>query len=267
MNDWYYENGKWYFLKPSTGEMAIGWCQVGSYWYYFNGGGAMQTDWYQISGKWYYLRTSAIPGDGKPEGSMLVGAYYLPTSVGSTVPTKNYYFDYYGAMQDWIYPVAPNSSGIYPTALASCFKDPRGGPLYDHTGIDINNCSGQDVRCATAGSIYSSGWNNSMGYYAIQISNAIGHAGNKLIMRYMHMEGDPDLDYGHQLSRGDAIGTVGNTGESTGPHLHFDINYTNRTSGIYVADCLNPAAFFPNMTLTQGTTADVPPYGPDYNYG
>ena len=266
VNDWYYENGKWYFLKPGTGEMAISWCQVGSYWYYFNGGGAMQVDWYQVSGKWYYFRKASIPNDGKPEGSMLVGAYYLPTSVGSTNATRNYYFDYYGAMQDWLYPVAPNASGNYPTSLSSCFNDPRGGPAVNHQGIDINKCDGQAVRCATAGEVISSGENVSMGNYVIQKSNVIGHTGNNLIMRYMHMQANPKLAPGFQLSRGKELGKVGNTGESNGPHLHFDINFKNKSSSIVVADCLNPAAFFPNMTLTQGPTAEVPPYGPNYNY-
>lgn len=106
-----------------------------------------------------------------------------------------------------------------------------------------------------------------MGVYVKQTSTTQGHTGNKLILRYMHMQVDSlAVIKGQTVSAGQKLGLVGSTGDSTGPHLHFDINYKGKYSGISVSDCLNPAAFFPYITLIQGSTAEVPPYGEDYNY-
>lgn len=270
---WYQENGTWYFLYPvgvikydgttSTGEMAVGWEKIGSYWYYFSGSGAMQTDWYQIGSRWYYFRTETEGTAYK--GSMLIGAYFLNSTKGSTVKNRNYYFDANGAMQDWVYPVAPRASGEYFVSLSSCFNDPRLDG--NHQGIDINGCDGYDVLSATSGVVESAGVQESMGVYVKLTSNVTGHTGNQLIMRYMHMQSNSlCVTSGQSISANTKLGLVGNTGESSGAHLHFDINYKGKYLGITVADCLNPAAFFPNLTLLQGPTAEVPPYGEDYNY-
>ena len=53
---------------------------------------------------------------------------------------------------------------------------------------------------------------------------------------YAHMDSiAAGLDAGDRVSAGQIIGTVGNTGRSTGPHLHYEVRYKNRP--------INPAKF------------------------
>ncbi len=267
INYWYQDpsNNKWYYLKPTTGEMAVGWCKVNSYWYYFNAGGIMQVDWYQVSGKWYYLRTAYIANKyGGPEGGAMTGATYLPTTVGSTNCTRNYYFDYNCAMQDWTYPL-PTSC----VSCSSCFNDPR--PDGNHQGLDIPATSGTTVKSCTSGEVIRQGYNYSMGNYVIIESDVKDNNGKYLRLRYQHFQSDATVVVKDTVSAGQTIGHVGTTGQSTGPHLHLDVNdqglpVDGGSLTINVSSCINPSSFFTTITLQQGALADVPPYGENYCY-
>ena len=66
----------------------------------------------------------------------------------------------------------------------------------------------------------------------------------KYTVRYAHLETLPELEKGHFVKRGDIIGRIGNTGASTGIHLHIDcvesyvskvIHLWQMRSGIYTA--------------------------------
>ena len=71
---WQYLNGSWYLFNPG-GTLVTGWRQINGNWYYL-GTGAMRKGWQQIGGKWYYFRMQK-DADGKPEGSMVTGAYEI----------------------------------------------------------------------------------------------------------------------------------------------------------------------------------------------
>lgn len=85
-----------------------------------------------------------------------------------------------------------------------------------HTGIDIAASRGAPVVAAEGGNVIRSGWH---GGYGITVD--IGH-GNGVVTRYAHLSSTA-VSVGLEVQRGQYIGAVGNTGNSTGPHLHFEV--------------------------------------------
>ena len=85
-----------------------------------------------------------------------------------------------------------------------------------HTGIDYAGSIGDAIRAADGGTVTFAGWNGSYGKM-VKISH-----GNGLETWYGHMN-SISVRSGQKVAKGATIGTVGNTGNSTGPHLHFEV--------------------------------------------
>ena len=85
-----------------------------------------------------------------------------------------------------------------------------------HTGLDIATSTGTPVAAAASGTVTFSGWKGSYGYLIV-----ITHS-NGVQTYYGHCS---KLYYqaGASVSQGQVIAAVGSTGNSTGPHLHFEI--------------------------------------------
>ncbi len=98
----------------------------------------------------------------------------------------------------------------------------RGGAktqgIHGNNGIDIGASIGTDVYAASAGQVLiaRSGWNGGYGNYVV-----IRHS-NGVQTLYGHLSSIA-VRVGQTVARGDGIGAVGNTGRSTGPHLHFEV--------------------------------------------
>ncbi len=91
-----------------------------------------------------------------------------------------------------------------------------------HTGVDIwgSGIHGQNVVAANAGTVRTTNWSYVPGKgYGIFV--IIDHGGNVATL-YAHLH-NISVNVGDVVQRGDIIGNVGNTGWSTGPHLHFEI--------------------------------------------
>lgn len=88
-----------------------------------------------------------------------------------------------------------------------------------HQGIDIGAGSGTTIWAAKAGTVIFAGQQGGYGNLTI-----IDHGGG-LTTAYAH-QSSIGVSNGQQVSQGDPIGRVGNTGRSTGPHLHFETRYS-----------------------------------------
>jgi LysM repeat protein len=100
-----------------------------------------------------------------------------------------------------------------------------------HRGLDVGAPYGAEVYAAGAGTVVHAAWaRTGYGYTII-----IDHGQNRQTL-YSHLKGALVVQ-GQQVARGEVIGQVGSTGNSTGPHLHFEA----RENG----DRLDPGTFLP----------------------
>ena len=108
-----------------------------------------------------------------------------------------------------------------------------------HGGIDIVAKEGAPIKASASGMVVFSGWTYEMGNLIII------HHGDGYFTHYGHnqinLKSKLDL-----VNRGEVIGLVGNTGISTGPHLHFEI-WKNKQS-------IDPLIYFPEYDKTDLTS-------------
>jgi len=86
-----------------------------------------------------------------------------------------------------------------------------------HAGIDIANDVGTPVRAAMAGRVTYTGWYGGYGYTVMMEHN------NGYSTLYGHLDNFA-VSPGQNVKAGQRIGSMGNTGYSTGPHLHFEVH-------------------------------------------
>ncbi len=85
-----------------------------------------------------------------------------------------------------------------------------------HTGIDFKGRYGDPVKSTADGKIIHAGWHQGYG-----ICVRIKHK-NKIETLYAHLS-KANVKVGQMVNAGDVIGTIGSTGHSTGPHLHYEV--------------------------------------------
>ncbi|MGW6274483.1 MULTISPECIES: transglycosylase family protein [unclassified Streptomyces] len=106
-------------------------------------------------------------------------------------------------------PVAASPSTPYRAAGGSWSKG-------YHTGVDFPVATGTSVKAVAGGTVVSSGWGGSYGYEVV-----IRHADGKY-SQYGHLSA-LTVKAGQKVAPGQRIARSGSTGNSTGPHLHFEI--------------------------------------------
>ena len=181
------------------------------------------------------------------------GSYKLPRSVQQSIPIDRIYadgiwqsgnvFSMMWQISDINYAILHEllSDEMRPTLLALCggsigiIEDgelcwPLPGHTYiscnfgdddafgnsGHRGTDIPAPEGTPILAAHGGTVIISGWNNSYGNQVL-LDNGAG-----LSTRYAHMTAAA-VSAGETVTAGQVIGYVGNTGDSTGFHLHFEV--------------------------------------------
>ncbi len=95
-------------------------------------------------------------------------------------------------------------------------KHPITGELRFHAGIDIATDSGTPIYSAFDGQIIKASYDAWNGYYL-----KIKHE-NNIMTVYCHCK-ELKVKTGDSVKAGDVVATVGSTGSSTGPHLHFEL--------------------------------------------
>ncbi|NUF49336.1 murein DD-endopeptidase MepM [Gilliamella sp. ESL0250] len=117
------------------------------------------------------------------------------------------------------YPLAKKarvSSGFNPRRL-----HPVTGQIAPHNGVDFAVSRGTPVLSVGNGEVVIAKYSGSAGNYI-----AIRH-GRQYMTTYMHLD-KILVKPGQQVKQGDKIGLSGNTGRSTGPHLHFELHINNK---------------------------------------
>ena len=134
-----------------------------------------------------------------------------------------------GGVKPYVAPQVFAYNGSVPgsaTKGSGAFAWPTSGSITQrfwsgHKAIDIGSWTGAPVKAADSGHViearygsYNNGYGNSV---------LIDH-GNGFVSLYAHLN-SIYVRQGENIARGQSIGTVGNTGNSTGPHLHLEIRY------------------------------------------
>ena len=114
---------------------------------------------------------------------------------------------------NFIWPV-PASGRI--TSTFGNRESPTAGASTYHKGIDIGAPSGSSIKAAMSGEVVTATYSVSAGNYIML------YHGDGVYTVYMHCS-KLLVSVGDYVNQGDTIALVGNTGYSTGPHLHFGI--------------------------------------------
>jgi len=97
---------------------------------------------------------------------------------------------------------------------------PFTGALQMHDGLDIGARRGTPVKASADGIVIYAGWKSEYGKL-VTLDHGYGFR-----TRYGHLN-RIHVRNGQRVKRGEVIGTVGSTGKSTGPHLHYEVRVNN----------------------------------------
>nr|WP_246408638.1 peptidoglycan DD-metalloendopeptidase family protein [Parvularcula dongshanensis] len=153
----------------------------------------------------HILRPSAASGKRRPLRSLALGVAVVPATLAVAIA---------GAAQGRGLSVVPTQG-----ELTSAFG-PRTHPIVgepaNHRGIDIAAPRGTPVSAAGGGRVTQAG---EQGAYGLTV--VIDH-GAGLLTRYAQLDAI-DVQWNEDVAAGQRIGAVGSSGQSTGPHLHFEV--------------------------------------------
>jgi murein DD-endopeptidase MepM/ murein hydrolase activator NlpD len=141
----------------------------------------------------------------------------LKQKIKSTVESVGEIKDYLRVQRD-IYVATPKGSPVI-GGISSYYgnrEHPRSGEENFHSGIDISSSPGNPVKATADGIVSFSGWSGGSGNLVV-----LEH-GHGFSTFYAHNRAIP-VKVGQKVKRGDIIGYVGSTGNSTGPHVHYEI--------------------------------------------
>ena len=188
----------------------------------------------------YELRTIVIYGQGgSVVGSLDSSNSHVPSLISnecqnSGTITAHDCID--GKGNKWLFPVGGTISSTYPNYPDGTY----------HGAIDISGNNLQPIYPPEDGfTVYQSGWNTG-GYGNLCI---LYHANTQTYHYFAHQNELPLMSVGQTVNHTDCIGYVGTTGNSTGPHLHWEIRESDLSTKIN--PCASPTLSV-GMTITRG---------------
>lgn len=104
--------------------------------------------------------------------------------------------------------------------ITSTFGSQRGSNT--HKGIDIV-LKNSTIPSVTSGTVQTSGWSDSAGWWVVVKQD------DGTTAKYMHMAQKPKVSTGDKVTEGQILGIQGNTGNSRGTHLHFQVENADGT--------------------------------------
>lgn len=168
----------------------------------------------------YRVRLSEIMKYNDVPNHLSVGqTLFIPHSSFSEEERKNFFGTIFST---------PVKVGILTSHYGMRFHPIKKKNLF-HTGVDIGNNEGAKVFTIGEGKVVAVGNEKNYGNYAI-VKHRFGYSS-----LYAHLD-TIAVKENEKIKRGHKIGTVGNTGSSTGPHLHFELRKNNKL--------INPERFF-----------------------
>lgn len=170
---------------------------------------------------WYTTDTQVLQQPSAGFRKAIINTYYVNDKVVSREVVKE------EVIKEAVPKIMKRGTKIPPTYIkplkggrvTSTFgprKRPTAGASTNHKGVDWATATGTAVLASNGGTVTKAGWGNGYGYVIY-----IDHSDGKQT-RYAHLS--KILVYvGQKVKQGDKIALSGNTGVSTGPHVHFEI--------------------------------------------
>ena len=186
-----------------------------------------------IAGSAHISQSKIVNYNGLRTADVVLGmVLVLPGGRGPALPT------YLASGQSWAYngPLPAIYSGMtfrYPVPGGHFVR----GFFRGHDGMDIGQGIGAPILAAAAGIVVRTGWVNNCGGNQVVIA-----VGSNLYTGYYHMS-KILVSPGQKIARGQQIGKIGDSGCTTGPHLHFSVSrgYPLSSGSTFY----NPARFLP----------------------
>ena len=141
----------------------------------------------------------------------------LENLIQYTINGSTYELKYSGGVMIW-----PTLESSYITSPYGSRLHPIQGVIKNHDGIDIGGSTGDPVYAAADGIVIYSEFNTGGYGNMVMIDHGLNNEGVKIVTLYAH--GDKLLkSVGETVKQGDVIMEMGSTGNSTGPHVHFEV--------------------------------------------
>ena len=141
----------------------------------------------------------------------------LENLIQYTISGSTYELKYSGGVMIW-----PTLGTSYITSPYGSRLHPIQGVIKNHDGIDIGGSTGDPVYAAADGIVIYSAFNTGGYGNMIMIDHGLNSEGVKIVTLYAH--GNKLLkSVGETVKQGDTIMEMGSTGNSTGPHVHFEV--------------------------------------------